>query len=282
MTKRKNFSSNTSKETIKGFGEEWTKFDQSNLPELERENLFNSYFSIFPWKELPKNSIGFDAGCGTGRWALLVAPRVGKLHCIDPSSAIEVAKKNLSKLDNCYFHRSPVDSMDIEDKTMDFGYSLGVLHHVPDTQQGINDCVKKLKSGAPFLIYLYYALENRPLWYRSAWRLSDFLRNLISRLPFSLRYFVCKFLALVIYWPLSRFSLFLEKLSIDVSSFPLSAYRSDSFYRMRTDSLDRFGTKLEKRFSADQIEEMMILAGLTNISFRSSAPYWCALGYKKG
>ena len=43
---------------------------------------------------MPKKAEGFDMGCGTGRWAKFVAPKVGKLHCIDPSNAIVVAKKN--------------------------------------------------------------------------------------------------------------------------------------------------------------------------------------------
>lgn len=29
--------------------------------------------------------IGFDLGCGSGRWAFFVAPKVAKLHCIDRS-----------------------------------------------------------------------------------------------------------------------------------------------------------------------------------------------------
>ena len=32
-------------------------------------------------------------GCGSGRWAKVVAPRVGLLNCIEPSSAIKIAKK---------------------------------------------------------------------------------------------------------------------------------------------------------------------------------------------
>ncbi len=35
-------------------------------------------------------------GCGSGRWARWVAPKVGRLHCIDPSIAIDVARKNLA------------------------------------------------------------------------------------------------------------------------------------------------------------------------------------------
>jgi methylase of polypeptide subunit release factors len=32
-------------------------------------------------------------GCGSGRWARFVAPHVGRLHCIDPSSALAVARQ---------------------------------------------------------------------------------------------------------------------------------------------------------------------------------------------
>ena len=140
---------------VKGFGEEWTRFDQSSLPPEEREQIFNQYFSIFPWELISEDSEGFDLGCGSGRWALCMAPKVGKLHCIDPSDALDIAKKNLSNLDNCIFHKESVDSLSLRDSSMDFGYSLGVLHHTPDTQDGITKCVAKVKPNAPFLVYLY-------------------------------------------------------------------------------------------------------------------------------
>jgi len=59
---------------------------------------------------------------------------------------------------------------------------------------------------------------------------------------------------------------------------PLSYYRDRSFYVMRTDALDRFGTRLEKRFSRAEIESMMSAAGLGTIVFREGAPFWCAVG----
>ena len=85
------------KDVIAGFGDEWTRFDQGDVSEDELNAIFMNYFSIFPWDSLPKEAVGFDLGCGTGRWAKFVAPKVGTLHCIDPSSAIEVARKNLNK-----------------------------------------------------------------------------------------------------------------------------------------------------------------------------------------
>ena len=92
---------NQDKNTVEGFGDEWSRFDQSDLPEDEQKLLFDEYFSVFPWENISKESVGFDLGCGSGRWAKSVAPKVKKLICIDPSSALDIAKKNLSNFDNC-------------------------------------------------------------------------------------------------------------------------------------------------------------------------------------
>ena len=272
--------SNIDIKTVEGFGEEWTKFDQSLLESEERKQIFNQYFSIFPWDIISKSSVGFDLGCGSGRWALSMAPKVAKLHCIDPSSAIEIAKKNLSGMSNCVFHKESVDSMSLDDNSMDFGYSLGVLHHIPDTQEGIKRCVEKLKPNSPFLVYLYYNLDNRPMWFRVLWVISDIFRNIVSKLPFRIKHLICLLIAFSIYLPLARTSYLLGLLSIKTHNFPLSEYKNKSFYTMKTDALDRFGTQLEKRYSKKEIEKMLLEAGLDRINFRNSPPFWCAVGYK--
>ncbi len=269
--------------TVAGFGDEWARFDQSVLAQAELENLFALYFKVFPWEALPPNPVGFDLGCGSGRWAKCVAPRVAKLHCIDASgAALAVARRNLHAYDNCEFHLASVSSIPVPDGSMDFGYSIGVLHHVPDTFDGIRACVAKLRAGAPFLLYIYYAFDNRPRWFRLLWRLSDVVRRFVSRLPYSWKYVLSSLFAVVIYLPLARFAALLERLGFSVALVPLSAYRHRSLYTLRTDALDRFGTRLEQRFTAAQIGDMMQRAGLERITFSPSVPYWCAVGYRKG
>ena len=271
---------NIDKNTVDGFGDEWSRFDQSHLPEVEQQLLFDEYFSVFPWKDISKDSIGFDLGCGTGRWAKSVAPKVKKLICIDPSSALDIAKRNLSNFDNCEFDSATVDEINLQDNSMDFGYSLGVLHHVPNTALGIKQCVKKLKSGAPLLLYLYYRFDNRPWWFRLIWSITDLLRRVVSKMPYRMRYLSSQIIAILIYLPLARIALFFEKCNLNVSNFPLSSYKNLSFYTMRTDALDRFGTRLEQRFTREEIEIMMQDAGLENIEFSNSKPFWVAVGYK--
>ena len=274
-------NSNIDYKTVEGFGDEWHRFNQSKLSNEELNRTFQMYFSIFPWEKISEDAVGFDLGCGSGRWASIVAPQVGKLHCIDPSNAINIAKLNLSKFDNCEFHNCSVDSIPLQDSSMDFGYSLGVLHHVPDSQAGLNSCVEKLKVGAPFLLYLYYDFDNRPNWYKFVWFQTDLVRRVVSNLPHSLRYWVCQIIAGLVYWPLARMAWFFGSLGFNIKSFPLSIYSNLSFYLMRTDALDRFGTRLEKRFTKIQIMDMMTKSGLKSITFSEDQPFWCAIGYRK-
>jgi len=272
---------NVDRRTVEGFGEEWAAFTQEELDPIEQQRLFDQYFSVFPFDDLPPNAEGFDLGCGTGRWAALAAQRVGRLHCIDPAGkALAVARRRLGSMANVTFHESDVDHLPLADGSQDFGYSLGVLHHIPDTQAAMTACVRKLKPGAPFLVYLYYAFDNRPGWFRAIWKTSEIGRQGISRLPFAARKAITTAIAGAIYWPLARIASMLERLGANVGNLPLAEYRYRSFYSMRTDALDRFGTRLEQRFSRDEIEAMMGASGLEHIRFREDPPYWCACGTK--
>jgi glycosyltransferase involved in cell wall biosynthesis/ubiquinone/menaquinone biosynthesis C-methylase UbiE len=270
---------NVDRKTVAGFGQEWVAFSQSRLGGKEYEELFRTYFGMFPFGELPPNAEGFDLGCGSGRWAIGVAPSVGKLHCIDPArEALDVARVRLRDFGNVEFHLASASDIPLADGSQDFGYSLGVFHHIPDTGRAIADAVRKLKPGAPFLLYIYYRLENRPKWYRVLWRCTDVARRVISRLPFPMRYAVTNAIAVTVYWPLARLARMLSRAGIDSSNIPLNGYRDLSFYVMRTDALDRFGTRLEQRFTRDEISHMMAAAGLRDVQFRETEPYWIACG----
>jgi SAM-dependent methyltransferase len=272
-------NSNADREVVTGFGDEWQRFNRVDVADYDQ--MVDDYFHIFPWDGIPANAEGFDLGCGTGRWAKYVATRVAKLHCIDASKeALQVARRNLAASPAVVFHHASVESIPLQDASADFGYSLGVLHHVPDTAAGLKACVKKLKPGAPFLLYLYFAFDNKPRWYRRVWLLSEFVRKIVSKAPHPVRFALSQVLALCVYWPFARCAYMLEKVGMSVDSVPLAYYRDKSMYVIRTDALDRFGTRLEQRFSRVQIERMMRAAGLERVVFSDRRPYWVALGYK--
>lgn len=267
--------------TIESFGNEWKKFDQNSLDKKYLDIDFTKYFKIFPFKLINKSSEGYDMGCGTGRWAKFIAPKVKRLNCIEPSNAINVAKKKLKNFSNINYYNEKILECTLKKNSQDFGYILGVLHHLPDPLNGLRKCVEFLKPGAPILIYFYYSFENRPIWFRLIWNLSDLLRKFICRMPNLIKNIICEIIAFVVYLPFSRFAKFLNILNFNPSNIPLYEYRNKPIYTLRTDSRDRFGTIIEHRMSKKEISLMMKKSNLTNIKFSEEAPFWCVYAVKK-
>lgn len=261
--KMKNFDART----VASFGDEWKRFDHQHMSAAQLEKVFDDYFHLFPWGELPPEPVGFDMGCGSGRWASFVVPRVGKLYCVDPSEAIEVAKARFQAEPKVVCVQGSANDNPLPTGSMDFGYSLGVLHHVPDTQSALSACANLLKPGAPFLVYLYYALDGRPWWFRLIWKLSDLVRRFICLLPHVIRSWVTDSIACLVYWPLSRLARLVERMGLSPHSIPLAYYRNLSFYVLRTDARDRFGTPLEKRFTRQEIQGMLLTSGFEDVVF---------------
>lgn len=281
MPEQSNFSDNIDRKTVDGFGQEWSRFDQTGVTDTELEELCRRYFTLVDFSSLGPDSIAVDAGCGSGRWGSFVAKQVGTLHLADASdAALAVARKRLENASNVVFHLADLNSLPLQDSSIDFIYSLGVLHHLPDTSKAIRALAAKLKPGGLLLLYLYYDFENRPTWYKLLWTFTNFVRKRISRMPFLMRRFVCDLIALSIYFPLASLCRLLERLGISSGRVPLSYYRESSFYTMRTDALDRFGTRLEQRFSRSEIVEMLSNSDLTDIKFQDSEPYWCVVARK--
>jgi SAM-dependent methyltransferase len=187
----------------------------------------------------------------------------------------------LAGFDNVSFHHASVSALPVDDGTFDFAYSLGVLHHVPDTAQAIRDVAAKLKLGAPFLVYLYQAFEDRPAAYRALWRISDAGRLLLCRAPYPVQIAATTVIAHLVYWPLARMAALLEKFGLRPRSWPLRYYRHRSLYVMRTDAFDKFCTRLEQRFTRAQITDMLRVAGFDDIRFSDTEPFWVTLAFKR-
>jgi len=271
------------KKVVRDFGYEWSIFDNDHLDDGKLKAIWEDYFSIFPWDLLPADGgIGMDIGCGTGRWAKFILPNVKRLHLLEPSEkAINVAQNKLKNFDNALFYNESIEHATIESNSLDFAYSLGVLHHVDNIDIALSNIRDKLKKGAPFLIYLYYSMDNKPLWFYRLWKISDYVRRAIIKLPYLVRYVISQFIAITIYLPIVIIGRALRFLKINTDNWPLSYYIDKEFYTMRNDSLDRFATSLENRYSKQDIERILTRNGFTNVKFSEKEPFWCATCVKK-
>ena len=154
--------------TVEGFGDEWARFDNRPVSADERATLFAQVLRRVPVDRAADRGArgsmpAADRGAGR-RWSPTAS--AGSTASTPAPTALDVARHTLASASNCTFHLASVSALPFENGTMDFGYSLGVLHHTPDPADGLRACVSALKPGAPFLLYLYYRFDNRPLWFR--------------------------------------------------------------------------------------------------------------------
>ena len=271
---------NIDMKVVKSFGEEWNKFHNFSPKVIEK--ICREYFDIIDETIINKDTYMIDIGCGSGRWSEYFTDKVNFIEAVDPSDAIFAADKLLEGKDNVRITRASINTLPWPDETFDFGMSVGVLHHIPDTQSALDACVKKIKRGGHFYVYLYYKLDNRGFLFKSLFHLSDLLRKGVSKMPSAAKKTTCDVLAVFAYMPFvftARlfFAMGYKKIATKI---PLSAYANKDFYIIRNDSLDRFGTRLEQRFSRSEIESMMKRSGLTDIRFGEKSAYWHALGKK--
>ena len=266
-----------SNKVINDFGDEWKRFDFSSSENLDQLQVqFEKYISPIPKDFFKKQRLVIaDFGAGTGRWAYFLKEFASKIYVVEPSKkAFEVCKAKFKGDERVTLLNQSVESNDVPPESLDLAVSLGVLHHIEDTGSSIKLIASRIKPRGLFLGYLYYALENKPRWYRCIWKVSDAIRKLIAYSPQPLKIFMAELIALLIYLPLAKASQFLKKIGFKTSNLPLHHYADLSFYVMRNDALDRFGTTLEQRFSKMEIQEMLENAGFSSIVFSEQEPFW--------
>jgi ubiquinone/menaquinone biosynthesis C-methylase UbiE len=268
-------------DTVDSFGEEWQAFHQFDEKEIMK--LGDEYFDIVNTQMINENTSLLEVGCGSGRFLKYLSTRAGFLVGVDPSNAIFAADKLVGSNERIMLVKASASDLPFADGSFDFVCSIGVLHHIPDTYKAMKACVDKVKKGGYFYTYLYYNLDNRGFLYRSLYNLSNFFRKKISKLKPKPKKIVCNILAVLVYMPFVLTCRTLKFFGLPEKfrrKIPLFGYEKRSFYVIRNDALDRFGTPLEQRFTKKQIEEMMEKAGLTEILFSNNIPYWHVVGKK--
>ena len=273
-------SGNIDEVVVAAFGEEWLKF--SNFKQADINQFGDEYFDIADDTILNRNAYVLDMGCGSGRFSRYLSSSVGFIEVLDPSEAIWAAEKLLCGIDNVRMISASADTIPFADDTFDLVMSIGVLHHIPDTKLAMQKCVNKVKPGGYFFVYLYYNLDNRGFGFRLIFKMVTLLRRLISAMPSKLKKAMCDVLAVLVYLPMIGIGKLLGKMGAKAlaKKMPLSYYQDKSFFIIRNDALDRFGTRLEQRFSKAQIQQMMEGCGLQDIRFSNHKPYWHAIGRK--
>lgn len=236
------------------FGKEWNWFSTTQLdrPEEERTESRQTFFEKtgFSPDELAGKTV-LDVGCGMGRFAQVAADHGARVVGVDLSVAVEAANANLGHLPDTAFLQADVFDLPIREESFDLIYSIGVLHHTPDTRAAFASLPRLLRPGGRIAIWVY-ADEHR-------WRylVADLLRRLTSRMDWRRLLSLCRIAV-----PLGR----LYRTRIGRYLFPLLpvSKHPDPEWRV-LDTFDWYAPKYQWKHGWAEVEGWFAEAGLIDV-----------------
>ncbi len=185
------------------FADEWIYFtsvlDEKN-EKLAKHELDSYFQPLINYDELDNKTV-LDAGCGGGRFTYVTGRETNakEIFGVDLSNAVLSAFKNTKDNEKITIIQADITKLPFKKKSIDFIYSVGVLHHLPDPKHGFSSLVKFLSEEGKILSWVY-GKEGNSLYITFA----DPIRKLItSKLPFWLNLFlsfVISFIVWIIIW----------------------------------------------------------------------------------
>lgn len=119
-----------------------------------RVELFGSRTELLPLLGLlDPGWIIADLGCGTGQLSHQLAPFVERVIAVDASAAmLRTARTRLANLGNVEIRRGELESLPIDDRSLDAGFLVLVLPYVAEPVQVIIEAARALKPGGRLLL----------------------------------------------------------------------------------------------------------------------------------
>ncbi|GJL65086.1 MAG: hypothetical protein NPIRA05_00570 [Nitrospirales bacterium] len=239
--------------TQASFGYEWTKFAQYSVDN----------FSLFiqPLEQgFLENKFGLDVGCGAGRHVRQATALGAEIVGFDLSHAIDIARSANDNNPRAHFVQGDVFNLPFRQGMFDFIYSLGVLHHLPNPEQGFQHLVPHLKQEASIFIWTYQRTKRKELL--------ELVRPITTRLPLE-GIKALSWLATVVDYGLfvNCYRLFqrYERIAALVPS-RIKEYASYDFLSSYTDWFDRLSAPLSNFYNEEEIHAWFRRAGLSNIT----------------
>lgn len=257
--------------TIKDFAEQWLRYpdNEGYYGSLE---LFSDILSPFLKPEELRGCNVAEIGSGVGRIVNMIL-KAGANHVIavEPSEAIEILRRNILEPERVTCLRVTGDKLP-SSPNVDYVFSIGVLHHIPDPKPAVEAAFRALRPGGRFLIWLY-GKEGNGLYLA----LLRMLRIFTKRLP----HYVLASLVEIIYWPLVLYLLICRVLPLPLRGYMRSVLEKMSPEKRRLIIYDQLNPTYAKYYTRQEAERLLVDRKFEDVRVHHRHGYsWTAIGTK--
>ena len=255
------------------FSFEWNKFYDVQMDILNNTDVSEE---TFKWKtgwkpEDVRGKLILDIGIGAGRFADVVSRWGGEVVGIDLSFAVDAAYKNIGQRDNVHIIQADIFHLPLKREIFDHMYSIGVLHHTPDTCGAFRAVVPYLKKGGEFAVFLYGHGHYHYF--------SDLWRKITTRLPIKLMYHLSAIAVPLYYLHKTPFVGKAAQFLFPTANWPDGRWR-------RLDTFDWYTPKYQWKHTWPEVFKWFKKAGFADIelydeSRESSIAQVCMKGRKR-
>jgi len=258
-------------QTIKDFGDQWLRYT-GNEGYYGSIELFSDMLFPFLNPEDLKNCKVAEIGSGTGRIVnMLLASDVHHVLALEPSDSFGVLVHNLRDPDRVTCLKLTGDQLHA-DGDLDYIFSIGVLHHIPDPKLVVEAAHRALKTGGEFLVWLYGKEGNE--FYLS---FINPLRLITKHLP----HFVLAGLVWMIYYPLILYLWLCHRFPLPLRDYLLSIYEKMSTEKRRLVIYDQLNPAYAKYYTKQEAIRLLEDAGFWNVRIHHRHGYsWTVIGTK--
>jgi SAM-dependent methyltransferase len=257
--------------TIEDFGEQWLKYFDNKGYYGSLELFSDILFPFLKPVEL-KDRMVAEIGSGAGRIVnMLLECGAKKVIALEPSDAFEVLCRNIQQPQKVTFLKITGDQLPAYEN-LDYVFSIGVLHHIPDPAPVVETAFKALRPGGHFLVWLY-GKEGNGLYLA----LIRPLRVLTKRLP----HFILSSLVEIMYWPLVLYIKSCHRLPLPLRGYMLSVLEKMSPEKRRLIIYDQLNPSYAKYYTQFEAKKLLSDGKFLNIRIHHRHGYsWTVIGTK--
>jgi 2-polyprenyl-3-methyl-5-hydroxy-6-metoxy-1,4-benzoquinol methylase/uncharacterized protein YbaR (Trm112 family) len=192
--------------TARAFGYEWNTYQTTSReedivtffwltgidPNVYKKLSLTDVFTFYPTEadiglidtSRLNGATVLDVGCGMGKYLRVVGDYAKEVIGMDLSDALIRARQTLKGRQNIHLIQGNILSPPVRTGSMDFVYSVGVLHHTPNTHDAFLRSASLVKPGGSLAVWVYpkdLTSGTYAKWVH--WIQDDFLRPITCRLP---------------------------------------------------------------------------------------------------